>query len=193
MKDKIIAKRYANSFLESTTEADLDNNFDDFIAFVSAYAMDEQLQYILCHPEIPLVKKVATIKKLFGEKGEKIACNFICLLVKRQRINYIKKIKHEVTVLYRKRKGIRDIVVKSAVKLSDDERKKLKSILEQKFGLLEITEEVDPSIIGGLVICFEDQVLDESIRYRLKKLKELMLRIDNEWLASLIDQPGLAI
>lgn len=193
MKNKIISKRYAASFIASIKKKNFDENFEDFITFSSVYLQDQQLQYILKHPEIALHKKVDLVNKLFGASGLKEACNFICLLVKRQRISILKIVKEEVTRLYRKSKGIRDIKVKSAVKMTESEWLKLKAILEQKFGQIEITEEIDSSLIGGLIICFEDQVLDESIRFRLKRLKELMIRIDNEWLASLIEQPGLAI
>ncbi len=193
MNDKIIARRYAASFIESTSEYNIDESYGDFQAFVKAYYESEEVRYILSHPEISFLKKLDLITKLFKDKGHRLARNFICVLVKRQRINYLKKIEKEVRALYRKKKGIRDIVVKSAVPLNEKERIRLRALLEQKFGLLDINEEVDESIIGGLIISFEDQVLDESIQYRLKKLKELMTKIDNEWLAELIDQPGLAI
>ena len=193
MKNKTISKRYAASFIASIAKKNIDENFEDFSTFASVYLEDKQLQYILKHPEIALHKKVDLINKLFGKTGMKEACNFVCLLVKRQRISLLKIVKEEVTRLYRKSKGIRDIKVKCAVKMTEAEWLKLKNILEQKFGQIEITEEIDPSLIGGIIICFEDQVLDESIRFRLKRLKELMIRIDNEWLATLIEQPGLAI
>ena len=193
MKDKIISKRYAISFLETSAGSDVDSIYSDFMAFVKVFAGDEKLRYVLAHPEIDLGRKITLTANILGENGQKIACNFICLLVKRQRINLLKKIEREVTALYKKQKGIRDIIVKSAVPLNEEERSKLNTILKRKFGHLDITEEVDPSVVGGLIICFEDRLLDESIRFRLKKLKELMVRIDNEWLASLIDQPGLAI
>jgi len=70
---------------------------------------------------------------------------------------------------------------------------RLRGILTRKFGRIEIREKVDRDVIGGLVVQFGDQVIDDSLKARLKLLREMMIRVDNEWLMSLINQPSLAL
>jgi len=83
--------------------------------------------------------------------------------------------------------------VRSALPLERDERSRLRDVLTRKFGRVEVREIVDKSVIGGLVIHFGDQVIDESLRSRIKQLRELMIRVDAEWLMTLINQPSIAL
>ena len=193
MKFKIISKRYAEAFFKAIQEDDFEEGFRDFEAFMALWYGYDGLADILKHPTIHYHRKVKLIKNIFGERAQKNVTDFICLLVKRKRINLMEKIALEVERLYRRTKGIRGIMVKSAVPLIPEERKRLQKLLSEKFGLIEIREIVDPKILGGLIVYFSDQVIDNSVQARLRKLNDLMIRVDNEWLATLISQPTLAL
>ncbi len=63
--------------------------------------------------------------------------------------------------------------VRSAVPLTEEQRGLLKRRLRERFGeefILRV--EVDPSLIGGLVVRVKDQVLDSSVAGRLNALGE---------------------
>ncbi len=63
--------------------------------------------------------------------------------------------------------------VRSAVPLTEEQRGLLKRRLRERFGeefILRV--EIDPSLIGGLVIRVKDQVLDGSVAGRLNALGE---------------------
>ncbi|MGD8244622.1 MAG: F0F1 ATP synthase subunit delta [Anaerolineae bacterium] len=63
--------------------------------------------------------------------------------------------------------------VRSAVPLNEEERVLLKRRLRERFGREFIVRvEVDPSLIGGLVITAQDQVFDGSVAGRLDALDE---------------------
>ena len=66
--------------------------------------------------------------------------------------------------------------VKSAVPLTKEERIMLKERLRERFGqefLLRV--QVDPALIGGLVVEAKGQVIDGSVAGKLEALKEHML------------------
>jgi hypothetical protein len=63
--------------------------------------------------------------------------------------------------------------VRSAVPLTEEQRGLVKRRLRERFGeefILRV--EVDPSLIGGLVVTFRDQVFDGSVAGRLNALSE---------------------
>lgn len=190
---KIITKRYAEAFFSAIDGSLFDEAFQDFQAFFACYMGVDDLKNILNHPTIHPNRKIEMIRKLLGKQSSQLVVDFICLLIRRERIGLFGDIALEIERLYRRRNGIRGIVVKSSVPLNDSERVKLRAVLGQKFGRVEIREKVDPEIIGGLVIQFGDQVIDDSIKAKLKLLKELMIRVDSEWLLALISQPSLAL
>lgn len=63
--------------------------------------------------------------------------------------------------------------VSSAVPLTEEERRQLKQRLRERFGQeFVLRVEVDPSLIGGLVVRANDRVFDASVAGRLEALGE---------------------
>jgi F-type H+-transporting ATPase subunit delta len=192
-KKKIIAKRYAESFFKAIEEHDFEECFKDFEAFSALYFGYEGLAEILLHPTVHVDRKIEMIQRIFGVSAKRLVIDFISLLIKKKRLGLFERITQEIERLYRRKHGIRGIVIKTAVNLTEEERKRIRAVLAKKFGRIEVREIVDPTILGGLIVQFTDQVVDESIRNRLRQLNELMARVDNEWLATLINQPTIAL
>ena len=64
----------------------------------------------------------------------------------------------------------------SAVPLDDEQRAKITTDLQARYGdRLDLRFDVDPSLIGGLIIRIGDQVLDNSLRARLSAIQRNML------------------
>lgn len=190
---KIIFKRYAEAFFLSIENDDFEECFKDFEAFSAIYFGFDGLREILNHPTIHVNRKIEMIQRIFGPQSRRRVVDFICLLLRRERINLFEGIALEVERFYRRKNGIRGVVIKSPVPLTNDERTQLRELLTRKLGRVEIREKVDANILGGLVVHFGDQVIDDSVRARIKMLHEMMIRVDNEWLATLINQPSIAL
>jgi len=190
---RVVCKRYAEAFFLSIEEDDFEGCFQDFEAFSAMYFGYDGLREILNHPTIHVNRKIEMLQRIFGPKARHLVVDFLCLLLKRERINHFEGISNEVERYYRHKKGIKGIVVRSAIPLRQSERNSLREVLTRKFGRIEVREVVDTAVVGGLVIHFGDQVIDESLRSRIKQLRELMIRVDAEWLMTLINQPTIAL
>lgn len=68
-----------------------------------------------------------------------------------------------------------EIHLLSAVKLESNQLKELKAVLEQKWGEHPLVETVDPALLSGLIVKFQDQVLDLSGKYQLEDLKQKLI------------------
>jgi F-type H+-transporting ATPase subunit delta len=72
--------------------------------------------------------------------------------------------------------GPREAMITSAVPLDQAQQASLVQQLQAKFGRsLVVNFEVDPTILGGLIIRVGDRVLDESVRSRLVSVQQRML------------------
>lgn len=72
--------------------------------------------------------------------------------------------------------GPRAAVVTSAVQLSQQQQNAILQQLRGKYGAaLDVSFEVDPSILGGLIVKVGDRVLDDSVRSRLTAIQQRML------------------
>ena len=72
--------------------------------------------------------------------------------------------------------GPREALVTSAVPLSQEQQNAILQQLRGNHGAaLDVTFEVDPAILGGLIVRVGDQVLDDSVRSRLVAIQQRML------------------
>ena len=68
--------------------------------------------------------------------------------------------------------GSFDALIQSAFPIGQGELAELVGTLEKRFGRkLEPTVEVDPSLIGGVRVVVDDEVLDTSVKARLEQMK----------------------
>ena len=74
-------------------------------------------------------------------------------------------------------KGIIRGKLTTAISLTQAEQKTYKAELEKKAGSpIELTFDVDDSILGGVVLKVGDRVLDASLRAQLENLRETFKR-----------------
>lgn len=66
-------------------------------------------------------------------------------------------------------------VVTSAIALSQDQKKKILSHLDKQYGITEIKEVIDPSVLGGIRIKVDSREVDNTIKHKLGQLKQQLL------------------
>lgn len=67
------------------------------------------------------------------------------------------------------------IVVTSATALSTDQKKSLVAAAEKKYGISEIEEVIDPSVLGGIKVRIGSKELDFTVKNKLNQLKQQLL------------------
>lgn len=67
-----------------------------------------------------------------------------------------------------------DLVVRSVVPLTDEQRVSMKRLVRRKLNLQvrEMTEILDDSLLGGFILEINHKVIDASIRQQLRELKQ---------------------
>ena len=69
-----------------------------------------------------------------------------------------------------------DGVVKTVVPLTEEQYSNLVTKLEAKYGRkIELKQEIDKSIVGGLYIQVENEFIDATINSQYQEMKDLML------------------
>jgi len=82
----------------------------------------------------------------------------------------------DVSSLTRRGRGAgREVLVRSAVALTEAEKARLETALARRYGSARsVRYEVAPELLGGLWLRVGDQVVDGSLRGRLQALREQM-------------------
>ena len=99
-------------------------------------------------------------------------CMALELLAEKHRLPVLFRIRREFDSLWAKEQKLLEVSVTSAVDLDEETVKGIgEKIQEQTGHKVELAANVDPDLIGGLVIRVGNMVLDASVRNRLERLR----------------------
>lgn len=100
---------------------------------------------------------------------------FLGVLAKNRRLNQLPMVIRNFRTLAARQRGETTAEVTSAHPLDDDQIAQLKSQLRQRLNRdVAVELNVDPAILGGLVVRIGSQMIDSSIRTRLNSLAHAM-------------------
>lgn len=167
-----IATRYATAFLEVASEEDMDS-----LQEVNKILEEKNLLRYLSLSVFPLPQREEVLFSLCPQIGEKTRL-FLTLLLRKRRINLLPEIVEELHRLKMQREGLALAKVTSPLPLREEEKKRLSEILERRWGKRVILQEqVDPSILGGLIVEIEGDMLDGSLKGFLQNLQNSLLEV----------------
>jgi len=132
--------------------------------------------HLLGNPAVALETRLDIAASIFGEVVSKPVLNLIGLTLRRGRVEELPRIAAEFRRLDNARQGIVLATATSAAPLSQDEVRAVTARLEQLTGgRVELALEVDPDLLGGLVVRVGDRLIDGSVRGRLERLRNQLV------------------
>ncbi len=172
-----IAEVYSRSLFEVASEqGDLDRIHDELGEFADTLSEDRDLQVFFFSPYFSSQEKKEGIAKLIEDADENFI-RFLELLAERHRMPAIFRIRRGFDEMWREENKLLEVHVKSAVKLDPELVEGIgKKIEEQTGRRIELSSEVDPDVLGGLVLQVGNMVLDASIRNRLEQLRKQVIK-----------------
>lgn len=134
------------------------------------------------HPEIRSFLSDASISKedritaikMIHEEADEETISFIRMLGEDGLLEKLDRIIDHVRKSYKKISSYEYVRVTSATELTIQEKKRIKQILANDEHEIRLELQIDPTIIGGLIIQQNDTVLNASIQGRLDQLKRLL-------------------
>jgi len=168
-----IARVYATALFEAAKDrGKLDVIREQLGAFAGALADNRDLQIFFFSPYFSSGEKEEGLRKAVVE-AEPELLNFLLLLIEKHRMPALFRIRRQYDALWAKENRRLDVTVTSAVELDPEIAKRIGAEIEEQTGnTVQLQSEVDPDILGGLVVRVGNMVLDTSIRNRLEKLRK---------------------
>jgi F-type H+-transporting ATPase subunit delta len=170
------ARRYAEAAFEVALRDKTVDAWRSELDAAAAVVAEERIGRALANPSIPLETRLATAEKTFGRLVSRPALNLIGLMLRRGRIQELPRLAAEFRRLDNERQGITQATAISASPLTKDEVEALAHRLEEQTGgRIELDVQVDPSLLGGLVVRVGDRLIDGSVRSRLERLRNQLV------------------
>jgi F-type H+-transporting ATPase subunit delta len=167
-----IATVYARSLFEVAMERDaLDAVREQIGQFADALQENRDLQVFFFSPYFSTEEKKDALGNLLDGADDAFS-NFLELLVEKHRMPAIFRIRRELDSLWEEENQLLPVTITSAVALDSSTVEGIgKAIGEQTGRKVELTTNVDPDVLGGIVLRVGNSILDASIRNRLEQLR----------------------
>lgn len=166
------AKRYAQALSQSVID-NLDEVGENLSLINDVIFENPDFITFFSHPIVSLKDKKDTLNETLSGKINEKTLNFLNTLLDENRFNIFKTIhelyKQEVDSIKNKQR----VNVSSVISLDENEKIKLEEKLSKKLQKdVILTYEENKDILGGLLIKFEDKVIDLSLKAKFDDLKK---------------------
>lgn len=122
-------------------------------------------------------EKKAEILETLAQKADLSApmLNTLKILAQNNNLNILPQVLNQYILLYQKKHNIAEVEVSTVIPLSAEQEDLLKSKLAAIFNKeILIRYIINPQIIGGLVIKYGTNFIDNSVKHKLDALEQLM-------------------
>lgn len=176
---KLVAKRYAEALFEVAVELDsLEQIREEIQAVAKVIEGNSELKTIFTHPRLSKSEKKGIVDELFKGKLSESVLNLCYITIDKGREKYLGEISEAYVTLSNSAQGIVEAVAITAVPMSSDELSTLKEKLSKEFNKkVQLSNKVDESIVGGVLVKIGDKVIDGSLRGRLEGIKRELKNI----------------
>ncbi|MBR6719114.1 MAG: ATP synthase F1 subunit delta [Oscillospiraceae bacterium] len=135
------------------------------------FSLNPDLTRLLSLPTLSVSERIGIAKKIFGDQG--LACRLLFLLIDHGRLPYLGEIADTFDALMLDYQNTENVTVTTAVALTPEQKERLRTALSEKLHkVIRITERIDRSILGGVIVQYGDTRIDNSVKFRLDALKE---------------------
>jgi F-type H+-transporting ATPase subunit delta len=168
-----IAEVYSRAVFEVAQEQGvLDRVHDELGEFADALASDRDLQVFFFSPYFSSEEKRDGVRRVVTDADPRLV-NFLVLLAERHRMPALFRIRRSFDALWAEEHKLLPVTVTSAVELDRGLVQDIGRRIEEQTGRrVELSANVDPDVLGGLVVRVGNMVLDASVRNRLEQLRK---------------------
>ena len=174
-----LATRYAKSLLErGIANNTLTVISADVETIESALSASREFKALTKNPIVKTEKKLSIFDALFADKISVDTKDFLHLVIEKKREAYLSEILTSFKTQVSDLNEVSEITITTAVALEQESLVKIASEVKESLHLknVKVKVDVDARIMGGFIVKLGDRVYDDSVAYKLQKLKrELIL------------------
>lgn len=172
MKISTSAETYADSLIKA------DENFEqilnDLNEIKEIISQSDEFNNVMENPSIQNEIKFEIIDEIFKNKINDKLVNFLKILVEKNRFNEFNQIIQAYSNKTDNINNIKRVEVISAIDLTEDQKSRINEKLHTKLQKNIVAKwTTNENIIGGLIIKYDDNVIDNSLKNKLEKLSKI--------------------
>jgi len=175
MADETLARRYATAIFSLASDAGAVGRVrDDLHTVKRVLDSDAEIRRFFRSPVVDRTEKAAIMERAFGALHE-ISLHSVLLLVRKRREAIFDEIVRQYDTLEERSRGASPLRIESARELDPGELQDLVDRLGRRYNTtFDVTQTVDPQLIGGVRITLGDKQIDGSVAGRLDDLARML-------------------
>ncbi|HEX3149703.1 MAG TPA: ATP synthase F1 subunit delta [Gemmataceae bacterium] len=176
--ERRVARVYAEALLDVASERgiadEIGQELDSLVREVFNGA--PEVEATLGSPVVKRSVKTPLLATVFKDKVSELLFNFLNVLNSKDRLSLVRNVAAGYRDLLDQRAKRLRVRVKSAVPLTDGQTEQLKQTIGQATGLDPVVSaQIDPALLGGMIVQVGDQVFDSSVSYQIESIRNQLL------------------
>lgn len=173
----IVHEIYSDVLFELAEESGETERAMEDLSSVGALLRDEpDFVKLITSDKLKDVEKAEMIRRIFSGRVCELTLNFLCVLARRGRMGFLSGIADRYEVLVDRLKNCRLVEVTLVKKQDDAELERLRQQIKDAVGAeVKLRVNIDPSILGGIVIRQGDLMIDNSVRTILDRTVKVIV------------------
>ena len=146
----------------------------DIDAFLAA-AENRDFYLLIKSPIVNPTKKLAILKQIFDGKVNALTMTFLEVVLRKGRESNLPEIANEFISQYKVHNRISTVTLTTAEPLSEANLEAIRKRLLDSTATeaqIDVITKVDPSIIGGFLLEFDNQLYDASVSHKLDQMRK---------------------
>lgn len=177
LAETTLARPYARAAFELADKAGSVDHWSRALGLAAEVAANPDASALISSPKVDADRLLGLFGDVLGDAMDAPVRGFLNVLMHYRRLPLLPEIAAQFETLRRASEDRIKVRVTSAVDMDDRQRSKLAARLKQRFGSdIDMETDVDPELLGGVIVRAGDKVIDASIRGRLQQLGRQLVR-----------------
>lgn len=179
----MLANRYASALIDVAVQAGvLEAVQKDMMSLEASLTQSNELQSLVTSPVYGAAQQMAAVSDIArAARLQQVTTNFLGVLVQNRRLSALQSVIRAFYAEMAKRSGETEAYVRTAHPLSTEQEQRLAQTLANKTGkTVRLFVTVEPELLGGMVVTCGSQMIDDSLKTKLSRLKNAMISNSNQ-------------
>jgi len=181
---------YGKALMGLATKAGVvDQMVDQLDSFVDVLSQLPSLRYALESPRVGFAEKESLVDKAIKDKASLEFLNFVKVVCRKGRADCFPAIRDAVRLMHDELSNRIQATMITAIPVDDGIRQQVAEQMSQVLGKqVTMATQVDPTIIGGLVVRIGDTVYDGSVTNQLNQIRTTAVGRANQQIRQALDR-----
>jgi F-type H+-transporting ATPase subunit delta len=165
---------YARALLGAGEKAGVSERMVDELGSLvdEVFARTPGLESMLSSPRISVEEKLGILDRVFGSRMSLELLTFLKVVCQHGRLDCLRQIRQAARMELNSLRGRVEVRVTTAEEIDEGLAARIIEVLHASLKVeVDLVREVDPSILGGLIVRVGDTLYDGSVRNRLVRLR----------------------